>query len=84
MIRPRPRSTSTGTRSRSKAEARYPELRRQKWVIKQRELQLIASKNFLLPRLDATGIYRWYGFGNDLWDSQPQRHWPILRTPWPC
>jgi len=51
------------------AEARYPELRRQKWVIKQRELQLIASKNFLLPRLDATGLYRWYGFGNDLWST---------------
>jgi len=50
-------------------EARYPELRRQKWVIKQRELQLIASKNFLLPRIDATGIYRWYGFGNDLWET---------------
>ncbi|HEY2840057.1 MAG TPA: TolC family protein [Pirellulales bacterium] len=51
------------------SEARYPELRRQKWVIKQRELQLIASKNFLLPRLDATGLYRWYGFGNDLWST---------------
>ncbi|MBI2825898.1 MAG: TolC family protein [Planctomycetia bacterium] len=47
--------------------ARTPELRRQKWVVKQQELQLIASKNFLLPRIDATGIYRWVGFGNDLW-----------------
>lgn len=46
--------------------ARTVELRRQKWRIKQRELELIASRNFLLPRLDAQGIYRWRGFGNDL------------------
>ena len=32
--------------------ARNQELRRQKWVIKQSELELLASKNFLLPRLD--------------------------------
>lgn len=31
---------------------RNQELRRQKWVIKQSELELLASKNFLLPRLD--------------------------------
>ena len=49
--------------------ARYPELRRQKWVVKQRELQLIASKNFLLPRLDFDGTYRWLGFGQNLWET---------------
>jgi outer membrane protein TolC len=48
------------------AMARAVELRRQKWRIKQREMELIASRNFLLPRLDASGIYRWRGFGNDL------------------
>ncbi|MDO4551192.1 MAG: TolC family protein [Planctomycetia bacterium] len=32
--------------------SRNVELRRQKWVIKQSELELLASKNFLLPRLD--------------------------------
>ena len=34
--------------------------------IRRRELELIASKNFLMPRLDAVGRYRWRGFGDDL------------------
>ncbi len=46
--------------------ARSVELRRQKWVIKQRELELIASKNYLLPRVDAVGLYRWLGLGDTL------------------
>ncbi len=46
--------------------ARSLELRRQKWVIKQRELELISSKNYLLPRLDAVGLYRWLGLGDTL------------------
>ncbi|MEK6235674.1 MAG: TolC family protein, partial [Planctomycetales bacterium] len=44
------------------------ELRRQRWVIRRRELELIAAGNFLLPRLDASGLYRWRGFGDDLID----------------
>jgi outer membrane protein TolC len=43
-----------------------PELRRQRWMIKQRELQLIASKNFLQPRLDMVGRHRFRGLGRDL------------------
>jgi len=50
------------------AIARRVELRRQKWMIKRRELELAASRNFLLPRLDAVGLYRWRGFGQDLID----------------
>lgn len=46
--------------------ARSPELRQQRWVIKQRELELVAAKNFLLPRLDVVGLYRWRGFGDKL------------------
>ena len=42
------------------------ELRRQKWQIKRRELELIAAKNQLLPRLDAVGRYRWLGAGDEL------------------
>jgi len=42
------------------------ELRQQKWRIKQRELQLFASRNFLLPRLDAVATLRNNGFGDDL------------------
>lgn len=45
---------------------RSVELRQQKWRVKQRELELIASKNFLLPRLDAVGQYRWVGIGDRL------------------
>jgi outer membrane protein TolC len=46
--------------------SRSVELRRQKWQIKQTELELIASKNYLLPRLDAVGRYRWLGLGDTL------------------
>lgn len=48
------------------AATRRAELRREKWFIRRRELELIASKNYLLPRLDAVGRYRWRGFGDDL------------------
>jgi outer membrane protein TolC len=48
------------------ALARSVELRQQKWVVKRRELELIAAKNFLLPQLDAVGKYTWTGFGNKL------------------
>jgi hypothetical protein len=34
-----------------------------------RELELTASKNFLLPQLDAVGKYTWTGFGNKLIES---------------
>jgi outer membrane protein TolC len=43
--------------------SRSAELRRQKWVIKQKELELLASKNLLLPRLDAVGRWRFLGMG---------------------
>ncbi len=54
--------------------ARNVELRQEKWIVKKRELELIAAKNFLLPKLDFVAQYRWLGFGNRLdgegvWDS---------------
>jgi outer membrane protein TolC len=45
---------------------RRVEIRRQKWQIKRRELELIAARNFLLPRVDAVGLYRFRGLGHDL------------------
>jgi len=45
---------------------RRVELRRQKWHVKRRELELIAARNYLLPRLDAVGLYRFRGLGHDL------------------
>jgi hypothetical protein len=45
---------------------RRSELRRQKLLVKRRELELTAAKNFLSPRLDALAQYRFRGFGDDL------------------
>jgi outer membrane protein TolC len=57
----------------SEGLARNTELRQQKWRIKQADLQTIAARNFLLPRLDAVGRYRWVGFGDDLIDPNSNR-----------
>ena len=43
-----------------------PEIQRQHIQLKKREMELLAAKNFLNPRLDAFGRYRWRGFGDDL------------------
>ena len=42
------------------------ELKRQRWVVKQRELELLGSENFLKPRLDLIGQYRVRGIGQSL------------------
>ena len=47
---------------------RSVELRRQKWSIKQRELELIAARNQLLPQFDIVALYRFLGVG-DNYDS---------------
>ena len=52
--------------SRDNAIARRPELRRQRWKVKARELELLASKNHLLPRVDLLAKYRLKGFGHNL------------------
>ncbi len=43
---------------------RSPNLRRQGWQIKARELELIAARNQLLPQFDIIGLYRWLGQGD--------------------
>ncbi len=52
---------------------RRPEIRRQRWQIKKRELELEANKNFMKPELDLIGRYRWRGFGRNFLEegSQP-------------
>lgn len=50
----------------AEALVRNTELRRQKWAIKQRELELITSKNQILPQLDVVAFYRWLGVGDVL------------------
>jgi outer membrane protein TolC len=48
------------------ALTRRVEIQQQMWRIRQRELELMAAKNFLLPRLDATASYSLEGFGENL------------------
>ena len=43
--------------------ARSVYLRKEKWKIKQLELELIASRNLLLPNLDFVGNYELFGLG---------------------
>jgi hypothetical protein len=39
--------------------------------VKQREAELLAARNFLLPRIDLVAAYRWRGFGDDLFGDGP-------------
>jgi outer membrane protein TolC len=50
---------------------RREELRRQRWLIKSREMELTASRNFLKPSLDLDARYGLRGFGKDLTDNLP-------------
>lgn len=43
-----------------------PELRRQQMLVRRREMELLAARNYLNPRLDAVARYRFRGFGDDL------------------
>ena len=46
------------------------ELRRQRWVMKREQLNLLANRHQLQPNLDLIGRVRNRGFGNDLFGSQ--------------
>ncbi len=50
----------------SEALVRRVEIRKQKWQVKRRELELIGVRNHMLPRLDGVGQYRWVGLGDHL------------------
>ena len=49
---------------------RRVELRRQRWTIQQRQLELQAARNYALSRLDVIGRYSWRGFGDDLFGNR--------------
>jgi outer membrane protein TolC len=53
----------------AEALVRSAELRQQRWRIKQKELELMAAKNLLLPRLDLVWRHRFLGLGDDLINS---------------
>jgi outer membrane protein TolC len=54
------------TETHTEALCRSVELRRQRFRLKQRELELIAAKNYLKPRVDAIAQYTWTGMGANL------------------
>ena len=90
MIRPAEEPTTADTRKAmrwedivSEAMVRSPELRRQKWEIQRRELELIASKNLLLPQLDVQGIYRYRGLGDSLLDRNATPTFRLGQLPIP-
>ncbi len=56
------------------ALCRRVELRRQKWMIKRREMELTAAKNFLNVRLDAVAQYGLLGGGEDLFGTAGVAH----------
>ena len=49
-----------------------PEIQKQNVALKKRELELLAARNFINPRLDAVGRYRMRGFGDNLVGSGNQ------------
>lgn len=56
--------------SLTEALVRRPEIRLERWEIKKREMLLAYARNSLLPSVNATGLYRWVGLGDDLWGTQ--------------
>jgi len=53
----------------AEALARNTELHQNRWLVKRQELELIAAKNYLLPKADLMAMYQWQGLGNRLLDS---------------
>ena len=56
--------------AQEQALARRVELRRQKWTVKQRELELVAARQLNIWRLDMVGQYGFRGFGDNLLGSR--------------
>jgi hypothetical protein len=54
---------------KAEALARRPELQKQRFRVKRAEMELTASQNFLKPKFDAVGRYRFRGFGRSLIDQ---------------
>jgi len=52
------------------------DLRSQRWVIKQRELELISAKNQILPDVNISGLYRWVGVGDDWFGNDGGEEFP--------
>lgn len=57
------------------------EIVRQRLRVKQRDMELLASRNFLLPRLDMVGRYSRRGLGDNLYDPHVPDPNPVLGQP---
>lgn len=53
-------------RAMADATTQRVEVRRQKWTIKRREMELLAARLNRRPRMDAVTLYRWRGLGDHL------------------
>ena len=53
---------------RGETLTRNSDVRNHKWVVKQKELELISSKNQALPDVNISLLYRWLGVGGSLLD----------------
>lgn len=58
------------------------EIRRQKWNIKQRELELLAAKQLNLWRLDMVAQYGFRGFGDNLFGSRSRPEGSAVADLW--
>jgi outer membrane protein TolC len=56
--------------------SRSVDLRRQRWIIKQRELELLSAKNQMLANVDLSFIYRFVGVGTSLLDKGGNGEFP--------
>jgi len=61
---------------------RRVELRRQKWIIKQRELEYMASKQLNKWQLDLVGQYGFRGFGDNLFGSRSRSEGSAVADLW--
>jgi outer membrane protein TolC len=57
--------------SLTEAMMRRSEIRRQRLKVQQRELELLAARNFLLPQFDVVARYRWRGLGRNWLGDYP-------------
>lgn len=63
--------------------SRSVDLRRQRWIIKQRELELLSAKNQMLANVDLSFIYRYVGVGTSLLDKGGNGSFPQNKPPKP-
>jgi outer membrane protein TolC len=62
---------------KSEILTRNLDLRKMKWSIKQRQLELISAKNQILPEVNLSLTYRWVGVGGQLFGDGNSPSFPL-------